>query len=339
MSHDEKKAIGRRDFLKLGGTAALGLAATSIPVAQTALASNPAATASMPKRNLGSTGYQVGLFSLGGQAAVEQPDNEKVAIPIIQRALELGVNYFDTAAAYGHGVSQRYLGMALGKQRAHVWVSTKTHDRTRDGSLRLLDESLKLLQTDHVDTWQLHRLESQADLDGIFGKGGALEAMLHAREQKMVRYLGITGHSNPEVLMEAIRRFPFDSILMAVNAADPHKLSFRDKLLPMAVEKRMAIIGMKIPARGRILESPNPSGTYYREGQKPGTISMKDAIYYTLTLPVSTVIVGCDHVQQLEENVQLAREFTPLSEAQMAELSARTTPIADQALFFRRAMG
>jgi len=333
----DQPGVDRREFLKVGGSLTAGLlAGATMPAA---LAAEPAPkpdAAAMPTRNLGRTGHRVALFSLGGQAAIEQRDNEKVSVEIVERALDLGVNYIDTAAAYGRGLSQRYIGQVMKRRRHETFLATKTDDRTRDGSLRLLDESLKLLQTSQIDIWQLHHLTTWDDINQIFAKGGALEALVQAREQKMVRFLGITGHSNPDVLMEAMRRFPFDSILMAVNAADPHKLSFREKLLPLSVEREMAIIGMKIPSRGRLITTPNPQGPYWRDGLKPGTLSMKDALYYTLSLPVSTVIIGCDNVQQLEENVRLAREFTPLSDTQMAALTERTTPIADQALFFRR---
>src|SRR5512143_643521 len=177
----------------------------------------------------------------------------------------------------------------------------------------------------------MHRVSTPDDIEKIFGKGGTLEAMLQAREQKMVRFLGITGHTEPEVLMEGIRRFPFDTILMAVNAADRHHLSFSEKLIPLALEKQMCIIGMKIPARGRILSSwtpppPNPQRPP-QPGATAGTLAFKEALYYVLSLPVSTVMVGCDSPAQVEENVRLAREFTPLSEAQSAAISAKTEPV------------
>jgi predicted aldo/keto reductase-like oxidoreductase len=150
----------------------------------------------------------------------------------------------------------------------------------------------------------------------------------------------VTGHADPDVLLEALRRFDFDTILLALNAADRHHLSFATKLLPMAVEKQMGIIGMKIPARGRILSSwtPPPAGQPpAREGgSQPGALTMREALYYVLSLPVSTVIVGCDSVAHVEENVRLAHGFTPLSDAQLDALAERTGPIARQALFFRR---
>ncbi len=337
----------RRDFLKVTGVAAAGLVASGLTAnaagTMPPLPNNPVTPTAMPTRNLGKTGYRVGIFCLGGQAAVEKPNNEAIAVPIVEKALDLGINYIDTAAAYGgeERWSQRYIGQVMKRRRNETWLSTKTHDRTRDGSLKLLEQSLKLLNTDHLDLWQLHNISRMEQVEQIFGEGGAIEAVQQAREQKMVRFIGVTGHADPEVLMEMIRRFPFDTILMALNAADQHQLSFREKLLPMAVEKQMGIIGMKLPARGRILSTWTPPPLDHQTGfegkaDRPGTITIKDAMYYTLSLPVSTVIIGCDSIAQLEENVRLAREFTPLSEAQQAALSEKTTPIARQALFFRK---
>ncbi|HSA93625.1 MAG TPA: aldo/keto reductase [Terriglobales bacterium] len=336
----------RREFLKMGGAATAGFLAGSVvqprATALPPLPENPATPAAMSTRNLGDTGYQTALFSLGGQAAIEQPDNESAAVAIVERALDLGVNYVDTAAAYGGEArwSQRYIGQVMKRRRSQVFLASKTHDRTRDGSLRLLEESLRLLNTDHLDLWQVHNLSRMEQVEQIFAKGGAIEALQQARDQKMVRYLGVTGHADPEVLIAAIQRFPFDTILMALNAADKHHRSFIERLLPMAVEKQMGIIGMKVPARGRILASWAPATgdpSSWAGGSRPGTLAMREALYYVLSLPVSTVIIGCDSVAQLEENVELARRFTPLSESQMATLVARTEPIARQALFFRRA--
>jgi aryl-alcohol dehydrogenase-like predicted oxidoreductase len=306
-----------------------------------ALPANPATPEAMPTRNLGRTGYRVGVFSLGGQAAIEQPHNFDEAAAIVERALDLGVNYIDTAAFYGGGLSQRYIGQVMKRRRSEAFLATKSHDRTRDGALRHLEESLRSLQTDHLDLWQVHNLSRREQVEQIFSPGGAMEAFRQAREQKIVRYLGVTGHADPEVLAEAIRRFPFDTILMALNAADKHHLSFIDHLLPLAVEKQMGIIGMKVPARGRILSSwtpppPAEQGGFEGVARSRGTINMREALHYVLSLPVSTVIIGCDSVAQLEENVRLARGFTPLNDAQMAALVARTQPIHRQALFFRR---
>jgi aryl-alcohol dehydrogenase-like predicted oxidoreductase len=299
----------------------------------------------MPVRNLGRTGYKVGIFSLGGQAALERPHNEAIAVPIVERALDLGVNYIDTSSIYGgpERWSEQYIGAVMKRRRAQTFLASKTKERTRDGSLRMIEESLKLLQTDHLDLWQLHDIGLPEDVDAVFAKGGAMEALLQAQEQKMVRYLGVTGHFRPEALMEAIRRHPFDTILMALNAADRHHYSFLDQLLPLAVEKQMGIIGMKVPGRSRLLASWTPPPLEQQrhswEGAviatTPGPLTMREALYYSLSHPVSTVIIGCDSIAQLEENVHLAREFTPLSEHQMASLAAQAEPVSKQALFFR----
>ena len=219
------------------------------------LPSNPATQNAMPTRNLGKTGYKVGIFSLGGQAAIERADNEAVAVPIIEKALDLGVNYIDTSSIYGgpQRWSERYVGQVMKKRRSEAFLASKTRERTKAASLNMLEQSLKLLNTDHLDLWQLHDIGSNNEIEQIFAKGGAMEALLEARDQKMVRFLGITGHFRPEPLIEAIHRYPFDTILMAVNAADPHHFSFSEQLLPLAVDKQMGIIGMKVPARGRIL--------------------------------------------------------------------------------------
>ncbi len=338
----------RRSALKMGAAAAAGfltpevLAEARKEAPSPAAPFNPRTATAMPTRNLGRTGHQVGIFSLGGQAAVEQPDNEAVAVAIVERALDLGVNYVDTSARYGGEArwSERYIGQVMKRRRGEAFLATKTHERTRDGSLRLLETSLKLLNTDHVDLWQIHNLTTKEQVDRMFAPDGAVKAMQEARDQKLVRFLGVTGHAVPEVLLEAIRRFRFDTILMALNAADPHHRSFQKDLLPAAVEREMGIIGMKIPARGRILSSftpppPEAQTGWTRGATGPGTLTMREAMRYVLSLPVSTVIIGCDSVAHVEENVRIARAFTPLSMAQLAELAAKAEPVKRQALFFR----
>jgi hypothetical protein len=344
-----KKGRDRRDFIKFGGAAAAGLLArAALPETARALPSAPpkaAAPEAMPTRNLGRTGWRVGIFSLGGQAALEIKNNDVVAVPIVERALDLGVNYIDTSSIYGgpDRWSERYIGQVMKARRSEAFLASKTKERTRDGSWRMLEESLRLLQTDHLDLWQLHDVGTMGDVNEIFAKGGAMEALLEAQQQKLVRFLGVTGHFRPDPLVETIGRHPFDCILMALNAADPHHYSFQEQLLPLAVEKQMGIIGMKIPGRGRLLASWTPPPIEKQQhswegvviANSPGTLQMREALYYTLSHPVSTVIIGCDSIAQLEENVQLAREFTPLSEKQMAALQAKAEPVSKQSLFFR----
>jgi aryl-alcohol dehydrogenase-like predicted oxidoreductase len=340
----------RRTFLKTGGVAAAALLAKGAIAAETArslppLPVNANTRAAMPTRNLGKTGYKVGIFSLGGQAALEKPANFDVAVPIIERALDLGVNYIDTSSIYGgpERWSEQYVGRVMKSRRNEAFLATKTKERTRDGSLRMIEKSLQLLNTDHVDLWQLHDVGLPEDVDAIFAKGGAMEALLEMQDQKVVRYLGVTGHYRPEALIDAVNRHNFDTILMAMNAADTHIHSFTDKLLPLVVEKQMGIIGMKVPSRGRLLASWTPPSLdaqrHSWEGSaiahRPGVMSMKDAMNFTLSHPVSTVIIGCDNIPQLEENVKIAQDFTPLSNSQMTALNELAAPVAEQSLFFR----
>jgi aryl-alcohol dehydrogenase-like predicted oxidoreductase len=311
----QDKKLSRRDFL---GTGATGAAALLV-----GRRSSKADPPGMPTRPLGLTGHDVGLFSLGGQATLEQPGQAIESAAIINRAIDLGVNYIDTAASYGGGVSQSHIGQVMATRRNEVFLATKTHNRTRDGSLQLLDESLTALQTDYLDLWQIHNIRYYHQLDEIFAPGGAIEALEEAKDDGRVRFLGITGHHDPDVLIRAISRYPFDTILMALNAADPHHLPFAESLLPLAVRKQMGIIGMKVPARGRL----------FRAG---GITTMSEAMGYVLTLPVSTVIVGCDDISQVEENASIAAGFTPLPPHEMARLEDLTASYHEDAIRFKR---
>lgn len=239
---------------------------------------------------------------------------------MIHRALDVGVNYCDTAPAYDGSLD--YYGAALGERRREVFLASKTHDRTRDGSLRLLDESLRRLRTDRLDLWQLHDLRTRQDIDRIFSKGGAIEALVRAREEGRVRFLGLTGHHDPSILVEAMRRFDFDTLLVALNAADVHRLSFIKSVLPEAMRRGLGVIGMKVCAQGALLSG--------------GTLSMNDAMSYVLTLPgVSTTIVGCKTPGEVDENARIARDFIALEDSKLRALEERTRPQADTFTYYK----
>ena len=330
-----KTRITRRKFIHQAaiGAAGIGVSTAMGPVKSLAQAATAAApTTPMPLRPLGQTGQNVGLFSLGGQGLLEIPDHTDEAVAIINRAIDLGVNYLDSAWWYGHGSSETYYGEALKSRRKDIYLATKSGERTYDGAMRQLDESLKRLQTDHLDCWQMHNVRTQKDVDGIFAPDGALKAFQKARDEKITRFIGITGHRNPFVLKDAIGRFPFDTILMALNAADKHldgtgdETSFIKNLLPAAVEKKLGIIGMKVPALGKIF-------------QPGGLATMNQAMGYVLTLPVSTVIIGIKTIPELEENVRIAKSFKPLKPEEMASLEELTRPYFADATFFKRQKG
>jgi predicted aldo/keto reductase-like oxidoreductase len=252
---------------------------------------------------------QVTLFSLGGEGVLRTHGQMAEAIRVIHRAHDQGVNYCDTAPAYAS--SMDYYGAALGERRKDIFLASKTADRTRDGSLRILDDSLRRLKTDHLDLWQLHDLREMTEVNRIFAKGGALEAMTHARDEGRVRFLGLTGHHDPAILLEAMRRFDFDTVLVALNAADVHRLSFIHTVLADAHRRGMGVIGMKACGGGTLVGS--------------GRLPVSDALGYVWSLPgVSNIIVGCKTPEEVDENVRAARDFQPFADEQMRRLEART---------------
>jgi len=264
-------------------------------------------TPPLPRRMLGRTGREVTLFGLGGEGVLRTYGRTAEAMRVIHRALDRGVTYCDTAPAYADSIN--YYGAALGERRNDVFLASKTHERTRDGSLRLLDDTLRRLKTDHLDLWQLHDLRTLDQLDLIFGKGGALEALIQARTEGRVRHLGITGHHDPAILLEAMRRFDFDTVLVALNAADVHRQSFIQSVLPEARRRGMGVIAMKICAGGRLLSS----------------LSMQEALGYVLSLEgVTHAIVGCSTPAEVDENARIVSQFRPFDAAALRVLEQRT---------------
>ena len=275
----------------------------------------------IPTRVLGKTGIPVTLVGLGGEGILRTWDRRDQAVAVIRRAIERGITYCDTAPAYRG--SQDYYGEALGHERSRLFLASKTHDRSRDGSLRLLEQSLARLRTDHLDLWQLHDLTTMEELERIFTKGGAIHALEQAQHEGMARFLGITGHYDPAVLVEAIRRYPFDTVLVALNVADRWRLSFIEQLLPVANEHGLGIIGMKVFAKGALFQADRD-------------LTVSDALAYVMSLPISTAIVGFQSVDEVDEVVEQARRFQPLSVEEMARLEARARSYAVEVSWFKR---
>jgi aryl-alcohol dehydrogenase-like predicted oxidoreductase len=349
-------SLSRREFLgkTLAATMAITAATAATSSAQEPAAAanaaakgntrplpfNPRTAAAMPMRNLGRTGFRVGIFSLGCQAAIEIKGNEKLSVDIMNRALDLGVNYFDTSNAYGNGASEEHVGLVVRDRRREVFLASKTTKRDYDGAMQHLDLSFKRMHTDHLDLWQIHNLQKMSDVEQMLAPNGALRAFQKAKSEGLTRFIGVTGHFEPNVLREMIQRAELDCILMAVNAADRHYLSFIDHLLPTALEKQMGIIGMKVATRGRMLSTWKPDPLEQQPERMrtslPGTLTIAESLAYNFSLPVSTNIVGVDNVAQLEEDVKYAADFVPLSVDQMLALEERTLPIVRQGLYFRR---
>jgi len=348
---DDAIAMNRRVFIGAGVAATLGAVGPSAQAQSQGsghpgrdaqgrpLPYNPRTFHAMPTRNLGHTGHRVGIFSLGAQAMVESGDTD-LAVSIVEKAIDLGVNYIDTAPVYGNTKSETHVGMVMKRRRPEVYLASKTHLRTYDDSMRLLEESLGRLQTDHLDCWQLHNVQRMEELDRIFGKDGAIKALEKARDQGVVRFLGITGHYDPQVLIEGINRYDFDTLLMAFNAADRHQHSFIEQLLPVALEKNLGIIGMKVATRGRMLSTWTPPPLDQQPQRmatnRPGVLTMRESLFYNFSMPVATNIVGCDDPQQVEENVRSAAEFIPYNDVVLDGLEARCKSIVNQGLYFRK---
>ena len=273
----------------------------------------------IPTRPLGKTGRHVTLFGLGGEGVLRTWGREREAARVINQALDQGVTYCDSAPAYSGCLD--YFGAALGERRQQVFLASKTHDRSRDGSLRLLDDTLRRTRSDHLDLWQLHDLRTLDDLDRIFGKGGALEALLQAKSEGRVKHLGITGHHDPAILLEAMRRFAFDTVLVALNAADVHRLPFISTVVAEAVKQNMGIIAMKVCAQKRVL----------------ARMSMAEALGYVWSIPgVSLAIVGCETPAEVDENADIARAFQAMTAEGMRELEGRTRRDALALGYFKR---
>jgi len=316
------RKITRRNFLVTGvaitGSIAGGAAA------QKNLTNTATPPAMMPERELGRTGVRVPIFGLGGagQTPLSTDGAERDSVALLQRALELGIRYFDTAASYGP--SEDYLGKVLPPHRSQLFLASKSAARDRDGAWRELERSLTRLNTNYLDLWQLHHVSFVQELDTIFGRDGAIHALEAAMQQKLVRFAGITGHHDPTVIAQGLRRYPFHTALTPVNAADKHHPHpFIPVVLPVAQQRNVAVIAMKVPAYGRLF--------------KPGGLEgMHQAMGYTLSQPgVNCCIIAAETVAQLEHNMSVARAFQPLSATDIAAIEQRTAAIWEDSTFFR----
>lgn len=264
----------------------------------------------MEQRPFGKTGEQVPLLGFGAQRIVDSRGcSEAEAVSILNRALDRGIRCFDTAWIYSAGQSEQRVGLVARHRRQEMWLATKTGARNRDEAQRQLEESLRRLQTDYVDEWRLHNIASFEELNQVTAPGGALEAAVKAREAGLVRYISISGHTNPQVQAEALRRFSFDSVLCALSVLDHFILSFAEEFLPPAHSQGVAVIGMKVIALGKLAHC------YDR------------ALRYTLALPICCAIVGMESMEQLDKNLAVAESYRPLTDGERLELFREIIPL------------
>ncbi|MFC1937525.1 aldo/keto reductase [Chloroflexota bacterium] len=263
----------------------------------------------MEQRPYGKTGETFSILSFGAQRVVDDHGcSEAEAIEIMNYALDQGIRYFDTAWIYSDGQSEERVGKVARHRRKDMWIATKAWARDRDGARKQLEESLNRLQTDYVDEWRMHNIHSMEELDRITAARGALEAAVQARHKGLVRYISISGHSDPQVQVEALERFPFDSVLCATSVLDHFILSFVEEFLPVASAKGVAVAGMKILGLGKLADIYDK------------------ALRYAFGLPIDTAVVGVETLEQLKKNIAVAETFVPLSDGERLELFREVLP-------------
>ncbi|HEX3372142.1 MAG TPA: aldo/keto reductase [Candidatus Acidoferrales bacterium] len=271
----------------------------------------------VPKRALGKTGAQVSAIGIGGYHLGSTRDQAE-ANELVSRAMDAGINFFDNAWDYHDGMSEERMGVALKGKRDQAFIMTKvcTHGRGKDVAMRMLEESLRRLQTDHLDLWQIHEVIYYNEPDLYFSAGGAIEALETAKQQGKVRFVGFTGHKDPAIHLRMLSHgFPFDTVQMPLNCFDSTFRSFETQVLPEAIRQGVAPLGMKSLGGGG-------------EFVKHGAITAQEGLRYAMSLPVATTISGMDSLEVLEQNLDIARGFQPMSKEEMAALRERVRSVA-----------
>jgi aryl-alcohol dehydrogenase-like predicted oxidoreductase len=273
---------------------------------------------SLPQRPLGRTGVNATILGLGGEGVLRTFGYEREAQAMIEAALAAGINYFETARAYSG--SEAYLGKALQKHRDRIFLTSKSHGRTRQEAEAHLAATLRNLQTDHLDLWQVHDVRTMAEVAALGAPGGALEAFFTAKEKGLTRFVGVTGHHHPEVLRQILEVYDFDTVLLPVNPAEPHYKSF----LPLAqdaLDRGLGVIGMKVLARGLVTQIDD--------------VPVRSFVHYALSQPVSLVVIGADDPDQVRELAAAARDFAPMPEEAQRELEAFVAPFSKGLMYYK----
>lgn len=301
-------SISRRTFLG---------SATLASLSAKALTATVDAKTGMPMRVLGRTGANVSLLAFGAGSRWLMYKEEKQAAEALYKALDAGVNYVDSAYSYGNGESERRLGLFLGERRNNIWLTTKLQMRGYDEIRREFEGCLRRLQTDHVDLLHMHSLGGAEDLAAIMAPDGALKALYKLRDEKTARHIGVTCHTDPEILAELLDRADLDCTQMALNAAlmgnaGPSNVrgyakSFESVALPVALQKNMGVTAMKVLAQEKLLPDGRP----------------EELLRYAMSLPVAAAVVGMPRLEHIEANVTTAKAFRPMTKSEMKSLSGR----------------
>jgi predicted aldo/keto reductase-like oxidoreductase len=298
------KDFSRRKFLKrvAAGTATL-------PLLKSVASGAPR---ELPHRTLGATGVSVSILAFGSGSRFLMYEEEEKALAALNHALDLGITYVDTAFSYGDGKSEMRVGKVMATRRKEVFLATKIPDRTRDEFMRRLEGSLKRLQTDHVDLVHIHSLGHADDLAKLEAPTGAIAGLLEARDQKMARFIGMTSHTDGAVMAQAIERHDLNCVQMALNASRNGR--FEELALPSANRKKLGVIAMKV------------TGQEFLLGTDEGKSGIDSLLRYSMSLPVTTAVIGMPRVEFIEHNTDLARSFAPLGNEELDQLRKQVGP-------------
>ena len=310
---NEEKTFSRRTFVK-GSAAVTAALATG---GRLSAMQNEQGEETVPQRPLGKTGVNVSALGVGGYHLGSTKDQAE-ASELVSRALDAGINFFDNCWDYHDGLSEERMGAALEGKRDKAFLMTKvcTHGRGKDVAMKQLEDSLRRLRTDHLDLWQIHEVIYYNDPDLIFAPNGAAEALLAAKQQGKVRFIGFTGHKSPDIHLKMLSHdFPFDTVQMPLNCLDASFQSFEKNVLPEAQRRGIAVLGMKsMGGSGELISN--------------GVVTPDEALRYAMSLPVATTISGMDALEVLTQNLAIARGFKPMSTSEMQALRGRVRPIA-----------
>lgn len=269
----------------------------------------------IPKRRLGRTGIEVSILGLGGEGILRSYGQGKAADEVINTAIDLGVNYMESARAYAG--SEEYYGASLKGRRDKIYLASKSHARDKKGALEHLQETLKNMGTDYLDVWQVHDVRTEDEVARIFGPGGAIEAFAEAKKKGLVRFVGVTGHHEPSVIRKCLELFEFDTVLIPVNPAEAVYKSFLEEIVPVASAKDIGIAGMKVYLRGA-WDAPK-----------------KLLFSYAVTQPISMAVIGCDNVEHVKENASIAANFLTLKYKEVQRLTQIVSPYAKDLMYYK----
>jgi uncharacterized protein len=279
-------------------------------------------SAGIPVRNFGKSNVKISALGLGGHHLGAAKD-EPTAVRLVHRAVDGGISFFDCCWEYNRGKSEDWLGKGLKGLREKAFLMTKvcTHGRDASLAMQMLEQSLRRLQTDHLDLWQIHGVTFQNDPELFIRPNGAAEALRKAKEQGKVRFVGFSGHKDPAIHLAMLNTgFPFDAVQMPLNPFDANFFSFEKMVLPVLVERGIAPLGMKpIGGKGEPVQS--------------GVFTAEELLRYAMSLPVATTISGASEPHILEQNLTIAQNFTPLSPTEMQSMRDRAKPYAGDGHF------